>query len=278
MRFDDEGVQRVPWAIPMPETPSHCVFEHVYFARPDSSIFDDNVHKVRMELGRALAREAAVDADLVVGIPDSGTDAAMGYAAQSGLPLEVGFVRNHYVGRTFIRPNQALRSKGVELKLNPVRAVLEGKRVVVVDDSIVRGTTSQSRVRLLRRVGAKEIHLRISCPPIRHACYFGIDFPDSKELVATNRTLIEIAEFLGVDSIQFLSEEAMLNAMSKPASHYCTACFSGRYPVLPRRAMDKTRFESGTHRIAAASGTPSGALSAPPPAAVARDVPADPTS
>jgi len=209
---------------------SHCIFENVYFARPDSKIFGDTVYEVRKRLGKELAREYPVKADLVMAIPDSGSYAALGYAQELKLPFEIGLIRNHYIGRTFIQPTQFLRDFRVRVKLNPIESVIKGKKIIVVEDSIVRGTTSRSRVEVLRRAGAKEIHMRISCPPIRHPCFYGIDFPDKKELVASNKNVEEIAEFIKVDSLKYLSLEGMLKVMKSP-KNFCHACFSGQYPV-----------------------------------------------
>jgi len=209
---------------------AHCIFEHIYFARPDSVIFGQNVHMVRMALGRRLAQDCPVDADVVIAVPDSGNSSALGFSLESGIPLDHGYIRNHYIGRTFIMPTQENRSSGVEIKLNVVKEVVRGKRVVVVDDSIIRGTTSKNRVRLLRQAGAKEVHLRISCPPTLNPCYFGIDFPTTTELIAAGKNWDEIAAHLGADSLGYQSIEGMLSCMDKPEG-YCTACFSGKYPV-----------------------------------------------
>jgi len=208
------------------------VFEHVYFARPDSLVFGRNVLRSRLLLGRQLAREAPADADVVVPIPDSGMGAALGYARESGLPLEWGLIRNHYVGRTFIQPRQSIRSFGVKVKLNPVREVLEGRRVVLIDDSIVRGTTSRKLVRMVREAGAREIHMRISCPPTTGPCYYGIDTPLKSELIAATHTVEEIRRYIEADSLAYLSHEGLLSAVEDPQQgRHCTACFSGRYPV-----------------------------------------------
>ena len=209
---------------------SHCIFEDVYFARPDSNIFGDNVYEVRKRLGAQLAMEHPVKADFVMAIPDSGTYAALGYAQQLNLPYEIGLIRNHYIGRTFIQPTQFLRDFRVRIKLNPIENVIKGRKIIVVEDSIVRGTTSRSRVEELRRAGAKEIHMRISCPPIKHPCFYGIDFPSKKELIAANKTVKEIADFIKVDSLEYLSLEGMLKVV-KDSKDYCHACFSGQYPV-----------------------------------------------
>ena len=210
---------------------AHCIFEHVYFSRPDSMIFGENVHLVRKNLGRQLAIEHPVQADIVIPVPDSGNSAALGYAEQSGIPNDVGIIRNHYVGRTFIQPAQGLRDFKVRIKFNQLKEVLNGKRVVVVDDSVVRGTTSRIRVKTLRAAGAKEVHLRISCPPHLYPCPYGIDFPDRKELLANNKSIDDIRKYLECDSIGYLSMEGMLKAVKLPKSEYCTACWSGEYPV-----------------------------------------------
>lgn len=210
---------------------SSCIFENIYFARPDSNIFSDNVYQVRKRLGIQLAIEHPVkNADFVMSIPDSGNYAALGFAEQMNLPYEVGFIRNHYIGRTFIQPTQMLRDLRVRIKLNPIRNVLEGKKIVVVEDSIVRGTTSRGRVDELRRAGAKEIHMRISCPPIKAPCFYGIDFPSRKELIASKKSVEEIAEFIKVDSLKYLSLEGMMSAV-KDSHNFCHACFTGKYPV-----------------------------------------------
>ncbi len=223
--------------------PTSCVFEHIYFARPDSTIFGENVHKVRVRLGKALAKEHPARADLVIPVPDSGNAAALGYSMESGIPLQFGFVRSHYVGRTFIQPVQSDRDVKVRIKLNVIRVVVEGKRVVVVDDSIIRGTTSRSRVRLLREAGAREVHLRISCPPHRFPCHYGIDFPDPDELIANKHSLDEMKEILGVDSIGYLGLKKMLDCVSGPPDHYCTACWDGNYTVPVPDGLNKFSLE-----------------------------------
>ena len=208
-----------------------CSFEHVYFSRPDSIIFGDTVHIVREKLGRKLAQEYPVEADCVIGVPDSGTSAALGFSKESGIPLEVGIIRNHYIGRTFIQPYQNKREFGVKLKFNLLKSIIKDKRVVLVDDSIVRGTTSKIRVKSFRSMGAKEVHLRISCPPHKFGCVYGIDFPDAKELIAHNMSVKEVERFLEVDSLGYLSLEGMLSCFSYPGSYYCTACWNGKYPI-----------------------------------------------
>ena len=208
-----------------------CVFEHVYFARPDSLLGFSSVYESRRALGRQLAREQPAGADLVIPVPDSGTTAALGYAEESGLPFEMGLIRSHYVGRTFIEPKQSIRHFGVRLKLAPVRRLIEGRRVVVVDDSLVRGTTSHKNVAMLRGAGATEVHLRISSPPVRHPCHYGIDIPTHEELIAASRSEEEIRAHTGADSLGYLGLEGMLAAIDDRRDTYCDACFSGRYPV-----------------------------------------------
>jgi amidophosphoribosyltransferase len=221
---------------PFPPAPlAHCIFEHVYFARPDSYVFGRSVNEVRTELGRVLARERPVDADVVVPVPDSGVCAAMGFHEESGVPLRMGLIRNHYVGRTFIQPQQSIRHFGVKVKLNPVRSILDGKRVILVDDSIVRGTTSRKIVRMVRAAGAKEVHVRISCPPTISPCFYGVDTPRKAELIAATHNLEEIREFLEADSVAYLSLEGLLSAVDAERTSYCTSCYTGNYPVeIPR--------------------------------------------
>jgi amidophosphoribosyltransferase len=228
-----EGMKSIK---PFPPAPlSHCIFEHVYFARPDSYVFGKSVNEVRTELGRVLAREQVVDADVVVPVPDSGVCAAMGYAEQSGIPLRMGLIRNHYVGRTFIQPQSAIRHFGVKVKLNPVRSILDGRRVVLVDDSIVRGTTSRKIVGMVRAAGAKEVHVRISCPPTISPCFYGVDTPRRSELIAATHSLEEIRDFLEADSVAYLSLEGLLSAVGSQRSSYCSSCYTGSYPVeFPR--------------------------------------------
>jgi amidophosphoribosyltransferase len=217
---------------PFPPAPlAHCIFEHVYFARPDSYVFGRSVNEVRTNLGRVLAREQPVHADVIVPVPDSGVCAAMGYAEESGVPLRMGLIRNHYVGRTFIEPQQGIRHFGVKVKLNPMREMLEGRRVVVVDDSIVRGTTSRKIVRMIRGAGATEVHMRISSPPIQWPCYYGIDTPTRKELIGASHNVDEIRRYLGADSLGYLSLDGMLKATGSEPSNFCHACFTGQYKV-----------------------------------------------
>src|SRR5437899_6340894 len=225
-----EGVSSRFYSTAAPQ--SSCIFEHVYFSRPDSLVFGRPVQTSREELGRQLAREAGVEADLVVPVPDSGVTAAVGYAAESGIPFRFALIRNHYVGRTFIEPSQKVRDFGVRLKLNPVRSLLEGKRVVLIDDSIVRGTTSRKIVRMIRNAGAKEVHMRISCPPTISPCYSGVDTPSRKQLIAANKSVDEIREYTGADSLAYLSLEGLKKACGEgEKTDYCTACYTGEYPT-----------------------------------------------
>jgi len=214
---------------------AQCIFEHVYFARPDSYVFGESVNESRTEFGRRLAGEAGVEADVVVPIPDSGVCAAIGYSEASGIPMRMGLIRNHYVGRTFIEPQQSIRHFGVRVKLNPVRSILEGKRVVLVDDSIVRGTTSRKIVRMVRSAGAREVHMRISCPPTISPCFYGVDTPRRSELIAATHTLEEIRKYLNADSVRYLSLEGLTGAVPGGRQSYCTSCYTGVYPVaFPR--------------------------------------------
>lgn len=237
--ISDDGLVSQRFAPEEEIKPAHCIFEHIYFARPDSSIFGENVHQVRYRLGQRMAQENPVEADIVVAIPDSGYSAALGYCAESGLPMDRGLIRNHYVGRTFLAPAQKLRVRAVNMKHNVVQAVVKGRRVILVDDSLIRGTTTKNLVRAIREKGAKEVHMRISCPPNRHPCYYGIDFPTKEELIAANHTIPEMEQMLGVDSLRYISIEGMLSAVSLPKHHYCTACFSGKYPIpMQDQVMD----------------------------------------
>jgi amidophosphoribosyltransferase len=212
-----------------------CIFEHVYFSRPDSYVFGESVNEVRTELGRRLAREAPVAADVIVPIPDSGVCAAVGFAEASGVPMRMGLIRNHYVGRTFIQPQQSIRHFGVRVKLNPVRSILEGKRVVLVDDSIVRGTTSRKIVRMVRSAGAREVHMRVSCPPTISPCFYGVDTPRRSELIGATHTLEEIRKYLDADSVAYLSLDGLTESVPDGKSKYCTSCYTGIYPVaFPR--------------------------------------------
>jgi amidophosphoribosyltransferase len=221
---------------PFPPAPSaHCIFEHVYFARPDSYVFGQSVNEVRTEFGRRLAREHAVPADVIVPIPDSGVCAATGFAEVSGVPLRMGLIRNHYVGRTFIEPHQSIRHFGVRVKLNPVKSILQGRRVVLVDDSIVRGTTSRKIVKMVRAAGASEVHMRISCPPTVSPCFYGVDTPRRAELIAATHSIEEIRRYIGADSLGYLSLEGLLGGVGSARDAYCTSCYTGSYPVaFPR--------------------------------------------
>ncbi|MEF2146064.1 MAG: amidophosphoribosyltransferase [Desulfovibrionaceae bacterium] len=215
-----------------PQPSSHCIFELIYFARPDSIVFGEVVYERRKRMGAILAAEAGVDADMVMPFPDSGNYAAVGYAQASGLPLELAMIRNHYVGRTFIQPSQDMRDFGVRVKLNPVKSMIKGKRILIVEDSIVRGTTIRTRVKKLRELGAREIHMRVSCPAIRFPCFYGIDFSSKGELIAANNTTEEIAKFIGLDSLHYLTIPGLLEAVNNKEG-YCLACFNGKYPVPP---------------------------------------------
>jgi amidophosphoribosyltransferase len=231
--ISERGVRSIK---PYPPAPlAHCIFEHVYFARPDSYVFGKSVNEVRTELGRVLAREQPIAADVVVPVPDSGVCAAMGYADESGVPLRMGLIRNHYVGRTFIEPQSSIRHFGVRVKLNPVKSILAGQRVILVDDSIVRGTTSRKIVRMVRAAGAKEVHVRISCPPTISPCFYGVDTPRKADLIAATHTLDQIRDFIEADSVAYLSLEGLLSTVAPDRASYCTSCYTGRYPVeFPR--------------------------------------------
>lgn len=231
--------------IAFPEHSRHafCIFEYVYFARPDSILGGSSVYKARVEMGRQMARENPVDADIVVPIPDSGNCAALGFSLESGIPFEMAFVRNHYVGRSFIQPSQLVRDLNVKIKLNLIKDLVKGKRVVIIDDSIVRGTTCKRRVMNLKKAGAKEVHVRVSCPPHRHPCVYGIDFPDESQLMAANHTIEEIRDFLHADSLAYLSLEGMVKATGQPIDSFCLACFNGDYPVKYDRHIEKLILE-----------------------------------
>ena len=209
----------------------YCVFEHIYFARPDSFLFGEHVYAARKEMGRAMAQESPADADLIVPVPDSGVVSAMGFAEESGIPFEMGLIRNHYVGRTFIEPQSQIRNFGVKLKLNAVKNLISGKRLAIIDDSIVRGTTCRKIVKMLLEAGAKEVHLRISAPPILHSCFYGIDTPHKEELIAHTHSLEETRKYLGADSLQYLSIKKMLEVLQNGKNKFCSACFDGNYPV-----------------------------------------------
>ncbi|MDA8424018.1 MAG: amidophosphoribosyltransferase [Nitrospiraceae bacterium] len=213
-----------------PANPSHCIFEFIYFARPDSMVFGQNVYTIRKEFGRQLARETGVQADVVIPVPDSGVPAALGYAEEAGIPFDTGLIRNHYVGRTFIEPQQSIRHFGVKIKLNPVRDALRGKRVVVVDDSIVRGTTSKKIIKMIRNAGAAEVHLRISSPPTSYPCFYGIDMPTRQELIASSHSIEEIRKYITADTLGYISMEGIQKVVPHPMN-FCAACFDGEYPV-----------------------------------------------
>jgi len=238
--INEQGLTSLfPWA---PVQKSFCIFEHVYFARPDSDVFGFNVYAARKRMGEILAKEAKIDADFVMPFPDSGNYAAIGYSNASGIPLEMAMIRNHYVGRTFIQPTQSMRDFSVRVKLNPVRSLLKGKRVIIVEDSIIRGTTGRSRVKSLRLAGAAEIHMVVSCPPTRHACYYGIDFPSSSQLIAADNTVEGIREYLGLDSLTYLSVEGMVEATGLDRANFCLACYTGVYPIMPDKNFTKDAF------------------------------------
>jgi len=225
--------------------PKHCVFEFVYFSRPDSQIFGEYVDKTRRKLGKNLAEEKPCSADIVISVPDSSNTAALGYSARSDAKYEIGLIRNHYIGRTFIHPKQKIRDMNVRIKYNTVGGVLKDRTVIMVDDSIVRGTTIKGLVKRIRDAGAKEVHIRVTSPPIKYPCYYGMDFPTKNELIAHNKDVSEIAKFLGVDSLEYLSLEQMLNAMPKDnGQDYCTACFSGNYPVSVKECLVKEHEQS----------------------------------
>jgi amidophosphoribosyltransferase len=229
VRISKCGLESIRFAPAKPH--QQCIFEHVYFSRPDSIIFGRSVNASREALGRALAKEHPVEADIVVPVPDSGVPASVGYALESGIPFRMGLIRNHYIGRTFIEPSQAIRNFGVKLKLNPIRSLIEGQRVVLVDDSIVRGTTSRKIVRMVREAGAKEVHVRISCPPTISPCYYGIDTPTKEELIASANTPEEICRFLGADSLGYVSMHALRESVADTQGTFCTSCYTGVYPT-----------------------------------------------
>jgi amidophosphoribosyltransferase len=239
---DGRGIRGHTFCEPVTGSLGQCIFEHVYFARPDSMLFGQSVHDARTRLGRRLAQEHPAAADIVTPIPDSGNAAALGYSHASGIPLDYGFIRNHYVGRTFIMPTQDQRADSVDMKLAVVPGVVRGKRIVVVDDSLIRGTTSRRRISSLRDAGATEVHVRISCPPTRHPCFFGIDFPSQEELIAAHHTVEEVRAFIGADSLAYLSHEGLLSAMDH-AADFCTGCFTGKYPVDASDHHDKHELE-----------------------------------
>jgi len=239
--IDENGLRSFKGA--EPKQKSFCIFEFIYFARPDSDIFGQNVYSVRKSLGAALAKEANLDADFAMPFPDSGNYAAIGFAQASDIPLELAVIRNHYVGRTFIQPSQSMRDFSVRVKLNPVKSILRGKRVVVVEDSIVRGTTSKTRIRAIREAGAKEVSMVVSCPPIRYPCFYGIDFATKGELIASTKTIEEIRDFLELDHLHYLSKEAMIEAAGGHPDRFCLACFTGEYPIAVEDGIGKYSLE-----------------------------------
>lgn len=222
-----------------------CIFEFIYFSRPDSWIFGEKVDKARRKLGKSLALEAPVEADRIISVPDSSNTAALGYAQESGIKFEIGLIRNHYVGRTFIHPVQTMRDFNVRIKFNPVKGVLKNKRVIIVEDSIVRGTTLRLLAKMVRQAGAKEIHIRVSSPPIKFPCFYGMDFPTKEELIASQMSIEEIRKYLEVDTLHYLSLEGLLDSVPHERGGYCTACFSGKYPIIPGDKMKKFQLENG---------------------------------
>ena len=266
VRISRSGIESIHFA---PEKPmQQCIFEHVYFARPDSIIFGRSVNESREALGRLLAREHPVDADIVVPVPDSGVPAAVGYALESKIPFRMGLIRNHYIGRTFIEPSQAIRNFGVKLKLNPIRGLIEGQRVILVDDSIVRGTTSRKIVRMVREAGAREVHVRISCPPTISPCYYGVDTPTREELIASSNSPEEICKFLGADSLGYVSLPALRQAVGDTEGKFCTSCYTGVYPT---DLVQLEVRESIAHAPDAKNGNSTGDASMEKPVAVERE-------
>ncbi|MFM1769444.1 MAG: hypothetical protein RJA22_1973 [Verrucomicrobiota bacterium] len=246
--IDKDGLRSLQ-AFPEHRRRALCIFEYVYFARPDSTIAGRNVYKVRVEMGRQLARENPVEADLVVPVPDSGNYAALGYSEQAGIPFEMAFIRNHYVGRSFLQPSQLIRDFNVRVKLNLIPELVRGKRVVIVDDSIVRGTTCKARVNTLKEAGAKEVHVRVSCPPHMHPCVYGIDFPDRNKLMAANHSTDEIRRYLSADSLAYLSQEGMVKATGFGPEAFCMACYDGDYPVPYDPKLEKNIMERRRARV-----------------------------
>ena len=241
--LDKRGLSSRFFVTPGTIKPAHCLFEHIYFAKQNSTIFGENVHEFRKKLGRRLAIEHPVKADVVIPIPDSGTSAAIGFSEQSGIPFDMGMVRSHYIGRTFISPDQKLRELDVKIKLAPIKEVIAGKRIVVVDDSIVRGTTTKGKIKAFRDAGAKEIHMRASCPPIRFPCFYGIDFPTKEELIANNKTIDQIRDFLAVETLGYMSIDGLLSSAALPQDYYCTACWTGKYRIPVDVAVTKFALE-----------------------------------
>ncbi len=247
VKINENGLHSTFFEEPNSHPKAQCIFEHIYFARPDSILFGETVHEVRVRLGERLAEDSPAEADAVISVPHSGDPAALGFSRQSGIPLEQGFISNRYVGRTFITPTQQSRADRVELKLNVVKEVVNGKRLIVVDDSIVRGTTCKGRLNMLREKGAKELHMRVSAPPIIHPCFFGVDFPTHDELIASKKSIEEIRDFLGVDSLAYQTTGGLLSAVNGSHNDYCLACFNGDYPIDITDKMDKAAFEKRCH-------------------------------
>ena len=241
IRINENGIQKYSGTS---ERSALCIFEYIYFARPDSLINGRLLYPVRQAMGAGLAREHDVDADLVMGVPDSATAAGMGYAHESGIPIAEGLIKNRYVGRTFIEPDQRIRDLGVQLKFNPLPQMLDGRRLVVVDDSIVRGTTTPSVVRLLKKAGAKEVHMRICAPPIKYPCFFGVDMATRRELIAAQKSVPEICRFIDADSLGYLSIEGLIKSVGAPQNTFCLACFTGDYPIPVQLEMDKLALEN----------------------------------
>ncbi|MFI5370035.1 MAG: amidophosphoribosyltransferase [Candidatus Eisenbacteria bacterium] len=244
VRVDPQGI-RATQALPAAERSRQCIFEHIYFSRPDSRVFGETVDRVRRRIGHRLAEEQPAPGDVVIAVPDSSNSIALGYSERSGIPFELALIRNHYVGRTFIQPLQGTRDSSVRIKFNPVREVLAGRRVVVVDDSIVRGTTSRKLVRMLRRAGATEVHFRVGSPPVTHPCFYGIDTPSRRELIGAVKTVDEIRDYLEVDTLGYLSHDGLLACEREP-DRYCSACFTGHYPVAVDPGAKKLEFEHGS--------------------------------
>ena len=246
--INKDGLKSVQ-AFPAHERRAFCIFEYVYFARPDSTIANRNVYRVRVEMGRQLARENPIEADLVIPVPDSGNSAALGYSLESGIPYEMAFVRNHYVGRSFLQPSQLIRDFAVRVKLNLIGELVRGKRVIIVDDSIVRGTTCKARVNSLKEAGATAVHVLVSCPPHMHPCVYGIDFPDRSKLMAANHTNEEIRKYLNADSLHYLSQDGMVKATNLPRDSFCMACYDGNYPVPYDPRLEKNVMERRRARV-----------------------------
>jgi amidophosphoribosyltransferase len=246
--IDKDGLRSIQ-AFPEHERRAFCIFEYIYFARPDSTINNRNVYKVRVEMGRQLARENPRRADVVVPVPDSGNCAALGYSLESGIPFEMAFVRNHYIGRSFLQPTQLIRDFNVRVKLNLIPALVKNQRVIVIDDSIVRGTTCKARVTQLKEAGAKEVHVMVSCPPHMNPCVYGIDFPDRNKLMAANYSINEIQKYLNADSLAYLSFDGLVRATGLPKASFCMACFDGHYPVPYDPALEKHIMERRRARV-----------------------------